>query len=119
VQSINNLFRENRLRLEQPRNSEGFATQDRQLRQALDAMDKKLDEQLADDALHPAQQKALRSLRHHWQGATLFVDHPEVPMDNNESERRLRNPVIGRKNYYGSGALWSGALAAMMDFLQH
>jgi len=50
----------------------------------------------------------------HWQGATLFVDHPEVPMDNNESERRLRNPVIGRKNYYGSGALWSGSLAAMM-----
>ncbi len=35
-------------------------------------------------------------------------------MDNNQSERRLRNLVIGRKNYYGSGSLWSGNLAAMM-----
>ncbi len=34
-------------------------------------------------------------------------------MDNNESERRLRNPVVGRKNYYGSGAIWSGMLAPM------
>ena len=114
VQSINELFRQNRLRLQQPRNSEEFAKQDRQLRQAIGTMDQKLEEQLADNSLHPAQQKALRSLRNHWQGATLFVDHPEVPMDNNECERRLRNPVIGRKNYYGSGSLWSGALAAMM-----
>ena len=35
-------------------------------------------------------------------------------MDNNESERRLRNPVVGRKNYYGSGSLWSGRLAAVL-----
>jgi transposase len=35
-------------------------------------------------------------------------------MDNNESERRLRNPVTGRKNYYGSGSLWSGRLAASL-----
>ena len=24
-------------------------------------------------------------------------------MDNNTAERALRNPVVGRKNYYGSG----------------
>jgi transposase len=35
-------------------------------------------------------------------------------MDNNLSERRLRGPALGRKNYYGSGALWSGRLAAML-----
>ena len=39
------------------------------------------------------------------------MDHPDIPMDNNESERRLRNPVVGRKNYYGSGSIWSGTLA--------
>jgi transposase len=33
-------------------------------------------------------------------------------MDNNLSERRLRGPALGRKNYYGSAALWSGRLAA-------
>ena len=35
-------------------------------------------------------------------------------MDNNEAERCLRNPVVGRKNYYGSGAVWSGILSAML-----
>jgi hypothetical protein len=40
-------------------------------------------------------------------------------MDNNEAERRLRNPVVGRKNYYGSGSIWSGALtAALFTILQ-
>ena len=34
-------------------------------------------------------------------------------MDNNESERRLRDPAVGRKNYYGSGSVWSGALTAI------
>ena len=32
--------------------------------------------------------------------------------DNNTAERALRNPVIGRKNFYGSGALWAADLAA-------
>ena len=44
----------------------------------------------------------------------IFVDHPEIPMDNNESERRLRNPVVGRKNYYGSGSQWSAMLTAIL-----
>ncbi len=35
-------------------------------------------------------------------------------MDNNTAERSLRNPVVGRKNYYGSGRVWSAYLAAMM-----
>jgi transposase len=35
-------------------------------------------------------------------------------MDNNTAERSLRNPVVGRKNYYGSGSVWSAYLAAMM-----
>jgi|GEM_PF-5408189 len=33
-------------------------------------------------------------------------------MGNNESERLVRNPVVGRNLFYGSGALWSGQLAA-------
>jgi transposase len=37
-----------------------------------------------------------------------------VALDNNTAERVLRNPVVGRKNYYGSGSVWSAHLAAMM-----
>ena len=33
----------------------------------------------------------------------VFVANPQVPMDNNIAERRMRNPGMGRKNYYGSG----------------
>lgn len=81
---------------------------------AVDDMARSRDKELAAPNLHPAQKKVLKSLVNHWQGLTIFIDHPEVPMDNNEAERRLRNPVVGRKNYYGSGAVWSGMLSAVL-----
>ena len=64
--------------------------------------------------LHKAQRKVLRSLQNHWQGLIRFVDQPQVPLDNNPAEQAIRNPVTGRKNYYGSGSIWSAHLAAMM-----
>ena len=33
---------------------------------------------------------------------------------NNAGERVIRPPVVGRKGFYGSGAEWSGQLAATM-----
>jgi transposase len=56
----------------------------------------------------------LTSLQEHWPGLTRFVDDPRIPLDNNASEQQLRGPVVGRKNYYGSGAVWSGRLTAML-----
>lgn len=64
--------------------------------------------------LHSAQRQVLTSLQNHWYGLIVFVTHPEVPMDNNPAEQAIRNPVVGRKNYYGSGSIWSAELAAMM-----
>ncbi|NIM47893.1 MAG: transposase, partial [Gemmatimonadales bacterium] len=84
------------------------------MREAVEAMAAQRDRELADPTLHPAAGKALTSLRNHWEGCILFVDHPEIPMDNNESERRLRDPAVGRKNYYGSGSVWSGMLTAIV-----
>ena len=60
------------------------------------------------------QRKIAQSLLNHWEGLRLFLEHPEVPMDNNSAENALRGPVTGRKNYYGSGSLWSAALAATL-----
>jgi transposase len=37
-----------------------------------------------------------------------------VPLDNNLAENTIRGPVNGRKNYYGSGSLWSAQLAAAL-----
>lgn len=58
--------------------------------------------------------KVLSSLLTHWSGLTVFVAHPEVPMDNNRAEETIRTPVCGRKNYYGYGSIWSAQLAAML-----
>ncbi len=50
----------------------------------------------------------------HGTGWTVVVEHPEVPMDHHTAERGQRGPVVGRKNDYGSGAVWAGPLAAML-----
>ncbi len=34
--------------------------------------------------------------------------------DNNYGEGLIRKPAAGRKNYYGSGAEWSGRMAMML-----
>ncbi len=107
---INNLFGINARRVKT--DPDAFLLEDNALRAALFVMADDREKELGDPALHPAQRKALESLRNHWGGLTLFVSNPAIPMDNNEAERRLRNPVMGRKNYYGSGSLWSGRLAA-------
>jgi transposase len=83
-----------------------------QLRKGMAALRQQLDTELADPTVRMPVRKVLMSLQEHWSGLTLFVQDARIPMDNNRSERRLRGPALGRKNYYGSGALWSGRLAA-------
>jgi len=83
--------------------------------QTLEDMKDRCDQTLMEKAdLHLAQRQVLTSLKNHWQGLTVFVTTPQVPMDNNTAERRMRNPGMGRKNYYGSGSQWSAGLAASM-----
>jgi transposase len=38
----------------------------------------------------------------HYEGFTRFLDHPDLPLDNNVAERQLRSPVIGRKTWIGT-----------------
>lgn len=94
--------------------AQAFATADDTLRQALERMAQWREAELAAGELVGIGRKVLKSMANHWAGLVVFVDHPQVPMDNNIAERAQRNPVVGRKNYYGSGAQWSGKLAAMM-----
>jgi transposase len=110
LRRIRDLYRWNRQRLANPADPAAQAG----LRQAVAAMRQQLDTELADPALRTPACKVLTSLQEHWSGLTHFVDDPRIPMDNNLSERRLRGPALGRKNYYGSGAPWSGCLAAAL-----
>jgi transposase len=110
LRRIRDLYRWNRQRLAHP--ADPAAQTGLQL--AVLAMQQQLDTELADPALRMPARKVLTSLQEHWPGLTHFVGDPRIPMDNNLSERRLRGPALGRKNYYGSGALWSGRLAATL-----
>jgi transposase len=121
VDDIGALYRLNQARLEvwdetlpftqQPST---FVERHRALETQLSQMQARWEAHLQEPELHLAKQKVLSSLHNHWDGLTVFVGRPEVAMDNNAAERILRNPVVGRKNYYGSGSVWSAHLAAMM-----
>jgi transposase len=65
---------------------------------------------LPESGLH----KALGYMVHMWPGLVLFLDDPQIPLDNNGTERAARNPVIGRKNHYGSHSLRGTEVAAML-----
>jgi transposase len=114
LRRICELYRLNRQRLAVRKNKGKFARADRALRRAVVAMQQQLEAELANQQLRQPCRKVLESLQEHWEGLRRFVDDPRIPMDNNVSERRLRGPAVGRKNYYGSGSLWSGRLAAML-----
>ena len=101
---------------EQPLSHQSLTFRDRQssLVTKLTQMQTRWAAQLQDKKLPHAKRKVLTSLKNHWAGLRVFVDHPAVPLDNNAAERALRNPVIGRKNYYGSGSVWSAERAALI-----
>lgn len=68
-------------------------------------------------SLPPHCLKAVKSLVAHWDGFTLFLDRPAIPLDNNSSWRALRQWVTSRKNCRGAGAPWSASLAAWLTTL--
>jgi transposase len=91
-----------------------IATADQDLRDICELMERDARKALKRKTQHAEARAVLVSLMKHWTGLTLFLEHPSLPLDNNASERALRNPVVGRKNYYGSRSIWSGCLSSML-----
>ena len=62
---------------------------------------------------------ALRYFLGNYEGLTLFLTDAEVPIDNNSQEGLLRNPVVGRKTWYGThskrGALTAAILFSLVE----
>jgi transposase len=109
---INQLFKTNRQRRKAYfKERSDFSALDEEVRRQVQEIKKRLDRELAGGQLAPEQEKILKSMRKHWEGLTLFVEHPHVPMDNNAAERALRALAVARKNFYGSRSEWSGELA--------
>ena len=63
--------------------------------------------------------KALNYYLENYGGLTLFLDDPDVPIDNNSQERLLRNHVVGRKTWYGThserGAKTASVLFSLVE----
>jgi transposase len=114
LQRIRTVYLYQRQRLAHAPGSEEFRIADVALRETLSQMESQAATELADPKLREPCRKKLVSLQEHWSGLTRFVDDLRIPMDNNGSERIQRDPAVGRKNYYGSGSLWAGRLAAML-----
>jgi len=113
IQRINGLFVSNGQRRQAwfQKQAQPLAALEAQVRHQVQEMKEVLDRELAEGQLRGEPQKLLQSMRRHWEGLTVFVDYPQVPMDNNAAERANRPLAVARKNFYGSGAQWSGELA--------
>jgi transposase len=114
LRRIRELYRLHRIRRKYAPGSAEFAAAEAALREHVAAMAAERDRELAEAALRDPCRKALVSLADHWLGLTRFLDDPRIPLDNNYGERLIRNPAMGRKNYFGSGSEWSGRLAMML-----
>ena len=79
---------------------------------ALNGIDAQRKAQASRPGLHPAAAKVLATLDREWEGLARHKEFPQLALDNNGAERALRGPVVGRKNYYGSGSVVSAELAS-------
>jgi hypothetical protein len=63
--------------------------------------------------------RALKYFLANYEGLTLFLEDPEVAIDNNSQERLLRGHVVGRKTWYGThserGALTAAVLFTLVE----
>ena len=114
LRRIRLLYRLNDRRLAVQQDATAFGEADGCLRQAVATMKTQMETELARADLATPCRKALESLGAHWEGLMRFVHDPRIPMDNNTSERLERGPAVARKNFYGSGSLWSGQLMAAL-----
>jgi transposase len=57
--------------------------------------------------------KAIGYMGGMWDGLRIFLEDPNVAIDNNATERALRGVVVGRKNHYGSRSKRGTEVAAL------
>ena len=109
---IANLYHINNQRVKFEKESQEFKKRDNELRKSLYNIKQIIDSE--EEYPHEEQNKIINSMKEHWNGLTLFVDYPELPMDNNLMENSIRPAALGRKNYTGNHSRWGTKLAACM-----
>jgi transposase len=114
VDRIGNLYHLNAVRLKALTGSLERVSVQLDLEQAVQQMASDCAAGVANHETFPPAAKVLESMTAHWAGLIVFVACPWVDIDNNAAERSMRSPVVGRKNFNGSGSETSAELAATM-----
>jgi transposase len=114
VDRIGNLYHLDRVRRKLLIGSPERVSAQLDLEQAVQQMAADCAAGVADHETFPPAAKVLESMSAHWAGLIVFVTCPWVDIDNNQAERSMRTPVVGRKNFNGSGSKSSAELAATM-----
>ena len=119
IERIASIYRLNEARLAHydpgiERQAPAFDAAHGALKEALDGLFAEAARELAGLPDEAREGKALRSLLNHREGLSVFVDRPQVPMDNNLAERFLRGPAIGRRLSFGSDSEDGARFTAIM-----
>ena len=122
MQRIHELYRLHRRRKQAPDHSPEWWAADRALRAWVEAAERAWQAELQKYGATSPAGKVLATVQRAGSGLILFLDHPDMPLDNHAAERLLQRPVVGRKHDDGSRAdcelcseCWrSGHLAAMI-----
>jgi transposase len=61
--------------------------------------------------------KAMTYFLKNYEELTRFITNQDLPIDNNRQESLLRNPVVGRKTWYGTHSIRGAKTAAIMHTL--
>ena len=84
------------------------------MRSRFEAMKKRAMEELPRYPNKNKYRKALNYFLENYEGLTYFLDHADVPIDNNGAERLLRSHVVGRKTWYGTHSERGAKTAAIL-----
>ena len=119
IEWIASIYRLNEARLEHynpglERQTPAFDAAQGALKEALDGLFAEAEQELAGLPDQAREGKALRSLVNHREGLSVFIDRPQVPLDNNLAERVLRGPAIGRRLSFGSDSENGARFTAVM-----
>ena len=78
------------------------------------AMKKEGEKLLSKFSEHSSLAKGIKYFLKNFIGLTRCLENPDIPLDNNAQERRLRSPVIGRKTWYGTHSKKGAKTAAKL-----
>lgn len=114
VQRINDLFHLNNQRRQAYLLGQDYSHHQQELCTQIEVFKQCIDEERSHSSLPTGKREVLESAYNHWEGLTVFVEHPQVPMDNNGSERALRVAKLIAKNSYGAMSNWSAQLTQIL-----